>query len=92
MASKSVNIHEAKTHLSRLIARVQKGQEIVIAKSGKPVARLVPMGPPPQKPAPFGFMKGAVIYMADDFDAPLEDFEDAFYNWPIFPDSQEKPR
>ena len=41
--TETVNIHEAKTHLSRLLARVEAGEEIVIAKSGKPVAKLVPL-------------------------------------------------
>jgi len=42
-----VNVHEAKTHLSRLLERVEQGEEIVIARNGKPVARLVPDTPPP---------------------------------------------
>jgi prevent-host-death family protein len=42
---KTVNIHEAKTHLSRLLRRVAAGEEIVIAKSGRPLARLVPVRP-----------------------------------------------
>lgn len=44
-----VNIHEAKTQLSRLLERVRAGEEIVIAKAGKPCARLVPLDPPPQR-------------------------------------------
>lgn len=43
MSAKTVNVHEAKTHLSSLLARVAAGEEIIIAKSGKPVARLVPL-------------------------------------------------
>lgn len=43
---KPINIHEAKTHLSRLIERVQAGEEFVIAKAGRPAARLVPLGTP----------------------------------------------
>lgn len=42
-----VNIHEAKTNLSRLLARVREGEEIIIAKAGKPIARLVPVGERP---------------------------------------------
>lgn len=73
----TVNIHEAKTHLSKLLEEVSKGQEIVIAKSGKPMARLIGIGiaKPIRKP---GFLKGK-IRIADDFDAPLpEDMLDAF--------------
>ena len=43
--SKAINIHEAKTHLSRLLERVQAGEEVTIAKAGRPVARLVPIAP-----------------------------------------------
>ncbi len=64
---KTVNIHEAKTHLSRLLERVSRGEEVVIAKSGEPVAKLVPYRPPPRKP---GRLKGK-IHIAPDFDAPL---------------------
>ena len=62
-----VNVHEAKTHLSRLLERVLRGEEIVIARSGKPVARLVPIGKEPRKP---GRLKGR-IRIGRDFDAPL---------------------
>lgn len=62
-----VNVHQAKTHLSRLLERVVEGEEIVIAKSGRPVARLVPIPSEPRRP---GRLKGK-IRMAEDFDAPL---------------------
>ena len=64
-----VNIHTAKTHLSRLVSEVAAGEEIVIAKAGKPVARLLPFEPrrEPRKP---GMMKDQ-IWIADDFDDPL---------------------
>ena len=82
-----INVHAAKTHFSRLLARVEKGEEIIIARGGKPVAKLMPIEPPPRgKPAPPGFMKDTIVYMADDFNAPMPEFEDAFYNGPIFPD------
>lgn len=68
MAS-SVNIHEAKTHLSRLLNRVRAGEEIIIAKAGEPVARLIPISGAPRPRTP-GSAKGA-IRVADDFDAPL---------------------
>lgn len=68
---KSVNIHEAKTHLSRLLDEVSRGEEVTIAKAGKPIARLVPIttSRPPRTP---GFLRGQ-IRISDDFDAPLPD-------------------
>lgn len=63
-------MHEAKTHLSRLLARVATGEEVLISRAGKPVARLVPAGKaarPRRKP---DGDKGAG-WIADDFDAPL---------------------
>ena len=73
-----VNIHEAKTHLSRLLARVSLGEEITIAKAGKPVARLVPIQQKLKERVP-GTAKDK-IWMAPDFDAPLPDeIIDEFY-------------
>ena len=66
-----VNVHDAKTHLSKLLQRVEKGEEIVIARAGKPVARLVPVAPV-KRPLRLGLMKGR-IRIAADFDAPLPD-------------------
>ena len=63
----SVNIHQAKTHLSRLLERVATGEEILIAKSGKPIAKLVPLPAEPRRP---GRLKGK-IQIHEDFDAPL---------------------
>jgi len=64
-----VNVHEAKTHLSRLLARVEAGEEIVIAKAGKPIARLIPCEKRPPRRLP-GSAKGWVL-IRSDFDAPL---------------------
>ncbi|MDR3755105.1 MAG: type II toxin-antitoxin system prevent-host-death family antitoxin [Terracidiphilus sp.] len=66
-----VNLYEAKTHLSSLVERAAKGEEIVIAKAGKPMAKLVTPGPRlAQVRKPGGnYMK--ITYIADDFDAPL---------------------
>jgi prevent-host-death family protein len=64
-----VNVHEAKTHLSRLLNRVAAGEEIVISKAGRPVARLVPFQRKVRKRVP-GKDRGKV-WIADDFDAPL---------------------
>jgi len=73
-----VNIHEAKTHLSRLLDRVKEGEEIIIAKAGKPIARLVPVLERPGRRLP-GSARCRVT-IAPDFDAPLpepilEEFE-----------------
>lgn len=64
-----VNIHEAKTHLSRLLARVAAGEEVIISKAGRPIARLVPIRAHNAKRVP-GQDKGR-IWIADDFDEPL---------------------
>lgn len=65
----TVNTHEAKTHLSRLLARVANGEEIIIAKSGKAIARLVPVRRQTKKRVA-GMDRGKAR-IADDFDAPL---------------------
>jgi prevent-host-death family protein len=69
-----INIHEAKTHLSELLQRVRYGEEIIIAKAGKPVARLLPFQPVPQLRQPGN--DAARVTIAPDFDAPLSEFED----------------
>jgi prevent-host-death family protein len=76
MAQPTVNIHEAKTHLSRLVERVEAGEEIVIARAGRPVARLVPFRAR-TKPRTPGLWLGKVR-LAADFDAPDEDLLAAF--------------
>jgi prevent-host-death family protein len=72
--STTVNVHEAKTHLSRLLARVEAGERITIARAGKPIAVLSPAEerPPDREP---GIDKGLVV-IHDDFDDPLPDFEE----------------
>jgi prevent-host-death family protein len=72
----SVNIHHAKTHLSRLIERVEAGEEITLARAGRPVARLVPYRMR-QEPRRLGIWKGQVR-MSPDFDAPLPEIVEAF--------------
>lgn len=66
---KEVNIHQAKTHFSKLLARVAIGEEIIIAKAGKPIARLVPYGNTKGR-RPLGMDKG-LFQVPEDFDAPL---------------------
>ena len=63
---KRVNIHEAKTHLSALLARVEAGEEVIIAKAGRPIARLVPAEELAARE--LGWDKGAHFWIADDFD------------------------
>jgi len=72
-----VNVHEAKTHLSKLLARVSGGEEVLISKSGKPIARLVPYRKPDSPRVP-GLDRGLFVVPAD-FNAPLPtDIEESF--------------
>ena len=69
-----VNLYEAKTHLSSLVERAAKGEEIVIAKAGKPMAKLVTFPDDPEsgnESLPFGKNLLGITYIAEDFDAPL---------------------
>jgi prevent-host-death family protein len=68
---KAVNVHEAKTHFSKLLARVERGQEVLISRAGKPVARLVPHAAK-RRPPIFGNDRGKLV-VPDDFDQPLAD-------------------
>jgi prevent-host-death family protein len=73
----TLNLYEAKTQLSSLVDQAAAGAEIIIAKNGKPMAKLVPIRQRQlRKP---GRLKGK-IWMSDDFDAPMPDIEDAFEN------------
>ncbi len=74
----TVNVHEAKTHFSKLLARVQNGEEVIIANAGKPVARLVPLSAQPGDRQP-GSAAGQIV-IQPNFDDPLpeelmQDFE-----------------
>lgn len=66
----TVNVQEAKTHLSSLIARAEAGEEIIIARAGRPILKLVPIAEPPRRK--FG---GMTFQVPDDFDAPLPEEE-----------------
>jgi len=68
-----VNIHEAKTHLSRLLARVAAGEDIIIARAGRPVAKLVPLSPI-NKTRGYGLLKGEFT-VPDSFFEPLPEEE-----------------
>jgi prevent-host-death family protein len=74
---RQIDIHEAKAHLSRLVDEAADGEEIIIAKAGKPLARLVALEPARQ-PRRIGLLQNK-IWIADDFDAPLpEDILELF--------------
>jgi prevent-host-death family protein len=82
----TVNIHEAKTHLSRLMERVAKGESFIIAKAGKPIGKLVPLdeAETPKKRR-IGFMKGEIV-VPEDFDTMMADeIEEMFYGGSLFP-------
>ena len=72
-----VNVHHAKTHLSKLLRRVEAGEEIVIGRGGEPVARLTRVTEDEATPRPLGTWRGRV-HIADDFDAPMDDLADLF--------------
>jgi prevent-host-death family protein len=64
----TINIHEAKTHLSRLVERAAQGESFVIAKAGKPMVKLVPLDAPlPDQRRRLGFLQG-LVQVPDDFD------------------------
>jgi prevent-host-death family protein len=75
--TKTINIHEAKTHLSRIIEEVANGAEVIIAKAGEPMARLIPIAAKP-RPKNLGLLRGK-IKVPDDFNSPvpevIADFE-----------------
>lgn len=73
---RQVNVHEAKTQLSKLLELTEQGEEITIARNGRPVARLVPVGVPDRSWVR-GSLKGKV-WISDDFDEPDEEIERLF--------------
>ncbi len=80
----TVNIHQAKTHLSKLLERVGTGEEVIIAKAGKPVAKLSAYQPLPAPRQP-GWAKGE-IWLAADFDQPMSEEElRLWYDGEVFP-------
>jgi prevent-host-death family protein len=73
----TVTIEEAQANLSELIHRLTPGDEVVITENNEPVARIVSTATIPQrKPRQPGTLRGTVLYMAPDFDAPLDDFKE----------------
>ena len=88
LVERQVNVYEAKTQLSKLLEQVEAGDEIVIARHGKPIARLVPL----QRtaiPRQLGSMRGKV-WMSPDFGEPDHELIDLMENGPIFPDKADR--
>ena len=77
----AVNIHHAKTHLSKLIAQAESGEEVIIARNGKPVVKLVPVTEKPRMRSILGAGIGK-IWISPDFDSPEtnKEIEDLFYS------------
>ncbi len=76
---KTVNIHEAKTHLSRLVEEAANGEGFVIAKAGKPMVKVVPLEEAPKTKRKAGFLKG-YAQIPDDFDTMFaKEIEEMFY-------------
>lgn len=95
----TVNVHEAKAHLSEMLARVEAGETLVIARRNKPIAKLVPIGetPAPKPPRPIGLAEGSVTIHPSFFD-PLPDDLLALFTGevmllsdPLHPDWKPKP-
>lgn len=77
MKRDTVGAYEAKTHLAELLDRVEQGETVHITRRGKLIAELGPPKAPEERPRPkFGSAKGLILYMAPDFDAPLEEFRE----------------
>jgi len=74
--SESVNVYEAKTHLSQLLDRAAAGEEIIIARAGRPIARLVALAEPPVRRVPGGWR--GKVRMAADFDELPDEIGAAF--------------
>lgn len=74
---REINLHYAKTHLSRLVDAALAGEDIVIARAGTPLVRLEPLAPPQEKRI-LGIDQGK-IWIADDFDSPMPELESLFY-------------
>ncbi len=72
----TVTIEDAQARLKTLIEQMHPGEEITITRDQKPVARLIADRNPERPPRKLGTMKGTVLYMAPDFDAPLEEFKE----------------
>jgi prevent-host-death family protein len=81
---KKLNIAEAKAQFSKLVSDAARGQVTIIARGGRPVARIVPFEEKPSK-IKFGTYKGQMV-IPDDFDAPDQEIIELFENGPLFPE------
>jgi antitoxin (DNA-binding transcriptional repressor) of toxin-antitoxin stability system len=73
----TITVEEAQSHLTEIIGKLSPGEEIVLTRDDKPVARIVATSPkPPRKPRQPGTLRGTILYIAPDFDAIPEGFED----------------
>ena len=82
-----INIHQAKTQLSKLVEEAAQGEEIIIAKAGKPIARLVALDQPSSMPRKPGALKGKIL-ISDNFDEPMSQEELAeWQDSSLFPDT-----
>ncbi|GGX22454.1 type II toxin-antitoxin system Phd/YefM family antitoxin [Streptomyces chryseus] len=75
-AARQYNVHEAKTHFSRILQQVETGEEIVISRAGRPIAKVVPLRPKADR-TDYGALKGQ-IHIHDDFDELPDDLAEAF--------------
>ncbi|MBT2491808.1 type II toxin-antitoxin system Phd/YefM family antitoxin [Streptomyces sp. ISL-96] len=75
-AARQYNVHEAKTHFSRILQQVETGEEIVISRAGQPIAKVVPLRPKVDR-TDYGALKGQ-IHLHDDFDELPDDIAEAF--------------
>ena len=81
---RTYNIHEAKTHLSKLLAQVGSGDEVLIARAGKTIAKIVPAADRLKKPRQLGTAIG-MGHVPDHFNDPDPELENLVYDGPIFP-------
>jgi prevent-host-death family protein len=88
MVEKQVNVYQAKTQLSQLLQQVETGDEIILARHGKPVARLVPLQWASAHRVPGGWK--SKVWMSPDFDELDPELADLFYDRPIFPDEDDR--
>ncbi len=72
----TVTVEEAQTQLAQLIENLQPGEVITITRDEKPLAHLTPAEETPKRVPSLGTLRGTVLYMAPDFDAPLDDFKE----------------
>jgi prevent-host-death family protein len=86
-----VNVHEAKSSLSKLIVRAEAGEEVIIARAGRPAVRLVPVRSARRKLFKPGALKGRLV-VPDDFLEPDPEMEELFYKSPIVSDPVSPPR